>query len=210
MIHAAFQWDEHAMQTPTLIRVTIAISCVLLLAGCNATIPHLSVYDGLLPPGYQVQDSPEQLNPTALRQKTVAVVTTTNFENYTNMYFKYPEFSPYVTDVADTVVGALRRAFKSVKAAPDFASAQEMKADYIALLDYHFTANGMGDVFITHGGLYLLDGKLRKVFEATGKAEADRGMFDIRGHVALRNALNGTMNQIIATTNAHLGLAQKN
>lgn len=77
-------------------------------------------------------------------------------------------------NVVDRVYSTLRPYFKSVKTAADFAEAQEMKADYIALIDFHGTFNEMGDVFRTRGGRYMLDGTLRRVFQVEGRAEVDR------------------------------------
>ena len=63
-----------------------ALLTALILAGCNTVTPHLSVYDGLLPPTYQVKDSPVKFQPRSLRRKSVAIVTTTNFDNYTKQW----------------------------------------------------------------------------------------------------------------------------
>lgn len=187
-----------------MLRLIPALCSMLFLGACNTVTPHLNVYDGLLPKGYQIKESPEPMRGDALKGKTLVLVTSTNFNNYTTEWQDYHEkggeqkfkqtligaVAAMATpsdgganrirkasdprNVVDRVHSTLRPYFKSVRAASDFAEAQDLKADYIALIDFHGTFNEMGDKFSTRGGLYMMDGSLRRVFQAEGQAEVDR------------------------------------
>lgn len=183
----------------------VLVLCSLFLLGaCNTVTPHLNVYDGLFPAGYQLRESPDAIRAESLKGKTLVLVTSTNFNNYTTEWQDYHEkggeqkfkqtligaVAAMATpndgganrirkasdprNVVDRVLSTLRPYFKSVRAASDFAEAQDLKADYIALIDFHGTYNEMGDKFSTRGGLYMMDGSLRRVFQVEGKAEVDR------------------------------------
>lgn len=76
--------------------------------------------------------------------------------------------------VVERVYTVLRPYFREIRAASDFVEARNMKADYIAVVDYFGTFNAMGSRYQTRGGLYMLDGSLRKVFEAQGSADIPR------------------------------------
>lgn len=181
----------------------IAVCGLVFLGGCNTVKPQLGPYDGLLPANHQLRDTPETMRADALKGKTVVLVTSTNFNNYTTAWQDYHErggderfkqtaigaVAAMVTpegsanrirqasdprNVVDRVHATLRPYFKSVKAAGDFAEAQDLKADYIALIDFYGSFNGMGDVFHTRGGVYMLDGSLRRSFQVEGRADVDR------------------------------------
>ena len=203
-----------------MLRLLPAFCCLFLLCACNTVPPYLNVYDGLLPAGYQMKASPEPINTAALKTRTLVLVTSTNFNNYTTQWQEFYEKGGYEkrqgmirgaaavlsllnpvapigsglakgADAADSdgsrirqasdprnvvnrVYASLRPYFKTVGAASDFAEARERKADYIVLIDYYGSFNGMGTVYTTKGGVYLLDASLRSVFKAEGNAEVDR------------------------------------
>lgn len=239
---------------------------LLLLAACHTPPTYLNVYDGLLPVGYQVKDSPESIRAETLKSKTVALVTSTNFNNYTNEWQAYYEKggqsktsdilrsagtalglvggpmtnigegiskgadassgaggdpvrqSSDPRNVVNRVYSAIKPYFKEVKAAADFAEAQEMKADYVVLIDYYGAWNKMGDMYTTKGGAYVLDRSLRRVFQAEGSAEVERedggflsGPSGVIAGTArtYTKALDGTTNQILAGLRSKLGVAPR-
>lgn len=227
-----------------VVQSALAVLLLLLLGGCNTVTPHLNVYDGLLPAGYQMKEALEPMRADALKGKTLVLVTSTNFNNYTTVWQEYHEkggeqrfkqtligaVAALATpsdgganrirqasdprNVVDRVHSALRPYFKSVQAASDFAQAQDLKADYIALIDFHGTFNEMGDEFRTKGGVYLLDGTLRRVFQAEGNAEVDREDGGFMGGTAgviegtartYAKGLDLTTNQILSGVRAKLG-----
>lgn len=225
-----------------MLRLTAVACCLLLLSACNTVAPQLNAYDGLLPAGYQLKDAPDPIRADALKGKTVVLVTSTNFNNYTTKWQDYYEkggdqkFKQSLigavaalatpndgsTDrmrqasdprnVVDRVHSTLRPYFKSVKAAADFAEAQDLKADYIALIDFYGTFNEMGDKYRTSGGVYMLDGSLRRAFQAEGKAEVDREGGDLFGVNVIEGtartytkALNATTDQILLGVRTKLG-----
>ena len=232
-----------------MMRMLTAVFVIVLLAGCNTVTPHLNVYDSLLPAGYVVKDSPDPFRASALRHKTVAIVTTTNFDHYTQQWIEYYEQGGaerrqkkmgFMADLlsmgtssasigtgmnkglgswdanlkanrqasdprilVDRIGGLLKRNFRRVKTAKDFSDARRQKVDYIALVDYHFTANAMGDAFSGHAGVYLLDSKIRRVFEVKSAVEVARGN-DISGALTTQRVLNTTVGQVVSGLDAHL------
>ena len=231
-----------------MLRLTSVACLLLLLCACNTVAPRLDVYDGLLPAGYQMKDAPGPIRTDALKGKTVVLVTSTNFNNYTTEWQNYHEkggeqkfrqtligaVAAMVTpddgganrirqasdprNVVDRVYSTLRPYFSSVKAAADFAEAKDLKADYIALIDFYGTFNEMGDKFRTSGGLYMLDGSLQRVFQVEGKAEVERedgGFFGGTSGVIEGTArtyakgLNITTDQILTGVRAKLGPAKR-
>jgi len=224
----------------------IAFCSLVFLGGCNTVKPHLGPYDGLLPANHQIRDSPETMRADALKGKTVVLVTSTNFNNYTTAWQDYHEkggderFKQTLIgavavmatpndgsanrirqasdprNVVDRVYAALRPYFKSVKAAGDFGEAQDLKADYIALIDFYGSFNEMGDVFRTRGGVYMLDGSLRRAFQVEGRADVDREDGGFMGGASgvmegtartYAKGLQITTEQILAGVRAKLGPA---
>lgn len=120
-------------------------------------------------------------------------------------------------NVVVMVYSALQPYFKTIKPAADFAEARDMKADYIFLIDFYGTWNQMGDRYRTQGGAYVLDGSLRRVFQAEGKADVEReggGLFSSVGVIegtarTLTKGLDITVNQMLAQVRAKLGPAPR-
>lgn len=233
-----------------MMRLLVTTVMVLLLAGCNTVAPHLDVYSGLLPAGYQVKPSPARFNARSLRHKTVAIVTTANFETYANHWVEYYErggaernkqkmslmagalslnsntasigsgmsqglgnFKQNVRgtrqasdprQLVDQVNALFKRKFRKVIIATDFADAHDKHADYIALVDYHFTANAWGDAFSSWAGVYLLDSRARLVFKEASTATVARGG-DVTGAQTMVRVLHATMDDVISRVAAHLG-----
>lgn len=74
-----------------MIRLIPLICCMFAFSACHIMEPHLDVYDGLLPPGYLLKESPNPINAEALKDKTAVIVTSKNFDNYTTRWQKYYE-----------------------------------------------------------------------------------------------------------------------
>lgn len=77
-------------------------------------------------------------------------------------------------NITDRVVSLLQQYFNEVKPASDFAEAQEMKSDYVVLVDFYETWNPMGDRYLTAGGINLLDHRFRKMLDSQGSADIER------------------------------------
>ena len=63
----------------------------MLLAGCNTVKEHRSVYDGLLPPGVLPRDAGVALPLTGTKAKSVALVLSSNFEDYVTTWVNHYE-----------------------------------------------------------------------------------------------------------------------
>lgn len=77
-------------------------------------------------------------------------------------------------NVTDATVNILLRYFKSVEQADDLASARDLKPDYIGVVDYHASFNGMGDKFLTTSAIHMLDPSIRRVFSIEKSVTVDR------------------------------------
>lgn len=74
-----------------MLRLISALCSMLFLGACNTVTPHLNVYDGLLPAGYQLRESPDSIRAESLKGKTIVLVTSTNFNNHTTAWQNYYE-----------------------------------------------------------------------------------------------------------------------
>jgi len=234
-----------------MIRFFVVLISAVLLSACNTVSPHLDVYTGLVPPGYQIKPSRARFNPASLRHKTVAIVTTQNFETYTKTWVDYYErggaerkqqnmsfiagalsmgsnSAPIGTGMSqglknfdqnvagtrqasdprqlkDQVMAVMKRRFRKVIVATDFADAHDKRADYIALVDYHFTANAMGDAFSSWSGVYLLDSRGHLVLQEASTATVARGG-DITGANTIVRVLHATMDPVMARVARDFGM----
>jgi len=232
-------------------RFSVVLFAAFLLSACNTVFPHLDVYSGLVPPGYQIKESKARFNPGSLRHKTVAIVTSQNFENYTKTWVDYYErggaerkqqsmsfiagaltmnsnsapigsgmsqglqnFDHNVAgtrqasdprQLRDQVLAVLKRRFRKVIVATDFADAHDKRADYIALVDYHFTADAWGDAFSSWSGVYLLDSRGRLVLKEASTATLARGG-DLTGANTIVRVLHATMDPVMERVSRDFGL----
>jgi hypothetical protein len=76
--------------------------------------------------------------------------------------------------VLDRTFTTLKPHFKDVVVASDLASAKEMNADYIVVVDYWSTWNPMGSKYLTKTGIHVLDRSLGRVFVSEKDASVDR------------------------------------
>ncbi len=166
--------------------------------------PHASAYDGLLPAGMTPTPAPG-FHPSQLRGARVALVPSANFNEWAriwaNLYeeggfenywgvkmfgHKRETFQGYENNsdprnLAERIVQTLQPHVGEVFIATDLVQARDAGADYYLILDGwlgSFTRWNMW--YQATGGVYLLDGALQQVFEATGtgKAELKMGMLD--------------------------------
>lgn len=63
------------------------------LASCSSYKPTFNPYDGLLPAGHKMVEAPQRLNPVDLKKAFVAVVVSTEFEEYVRQYTEFYEGS---------------------------------------------------------------------------------------------------------------------
>jgi hypothetical protein len=66
------------------------IVCLFILSACHIVVPPLSVYDGMTPAGSQPNESPTPLYADVIKNKTVVLVTSKNFNNYRAKWKTYP------------------------------------------------------------------------------------------------------------------------
>lgn len=166
--------------------------------------PYASAYENLLPEG--MQPAPvKDFHPSQLRSARVALVPSANFNEWAriwaNLYeeggfenywgvkmfgHKRETFQGYENNsdprnLAERIVQTLQPHVGEVFIATDLVQARDAGADYYLILDGwlgSFTRWNMW--YQATGGVYLLDGALQQVFEATGtgKAELKMGMLD--------------------------------
>ncbi len=205
----------------------VAIAGALTLAACAAE-PHLSPYTGLFPEKYAVRTAPPPADPAFFRDKTVALVSSQNFEKYVNIWRETYERggaqraaaigekmassvaaigSEYADAVrlgaqsaaatgegmrnvmdprriSDVAVASLKRSFKTVIVAHDFADAVDKHADFIALVDFHstFSTGLVTETFYMWAGLYMHDARLNQIFKVEYPMESTLSiMGDVMG-----------------------------
>lgn len=72
---------------------TLAIAAIAAvgMTGCARLAKQVGPYDGLFPPGFAINDSPVPLQSALLRTQTVAIVASTNYENYVTFWSNHFE-----------------------------------------------------------------------------------------------------------------------
>jgi len=203
-------------------RVTAIVAPLALLAACAGS-PHLNPYGGLFPEKYTVKTAAPPADPALYRDKTVAIVSSQNFEKYVAFWRQVYErggaeraaastsaiasamgsfgggsFATGMqagaqigaaevggrrneTDprrISDVAVASLKRSFKNVIVAQDFADARDQHADFIALVDFH--ANQSVGVIVDKvrmwAGVYMHDAQLNQIFKVESTTEASTGL----------------------------------
>ena len=75
-----------------MLRIIPAICCLLILSACGNTItPRLGAYDGLLPDGHQLKDSPNPITSEKLKNKSLVIVISNNLNNHITAWESYYE-----------------------------------------------------------------------------------------------------------------------
>ncbi len=197
------------------------------LAGCASQPGNVGPYTGLFPKGYKVQVAATPTNPAVFRDKTVALVSSQNFETQTKTWRDAYErggqqaaantqammadmarasgnqAAAYgiglsqsigsdmasgrkLTDprrISDEVVIGLKRSFKEVLVATDFASALDQHAQFIALIDFQQPI-GIGvltDNSTMTATVYVLDAKLNQILTIEHVTKSGTGFmgFDV-------------------------------
>jgi hypothetical protein len=143
------------------------------------------IYEGLLPPNFQMQEG-APLTAADLAGKRIALVPSANFNAFAarlqnvhgNALVSEATIRDYLEAVdprkfTDRVVMLLAPYGAQVTAARDFADAHAQGADYIGVLDMRVSSSLMGGTWSVRYGIYVLDASLHHVFSSvqTGRGQ---------------------------------------
>lgn len=144
----------------------------------------LPAYDGLLPPGFQMEVRHQDLDPAALRDTAAAIIPSLNFVAQANqmqewrgrspngfaghtsdrMNALYNEFEPRV--FSDALTAALTPRFRSILSAPDLPSARDAGARCFVIADLWVRVHPFTHRVETRAGVRILDQGLSELFAA--------------------------------------------
>lgn len=164
------------------------------------------IYEGLLPPNFQMQEG-APLTAASLAGKHIVLVASANFNALAALLQRVhgdalvsqgtiDDYSDAIDPhkMSDRMVALLASYGAQASVANDFAEAHAQGADYIAVLDLRVTSAFVGSSRSARYGLHVLDGTLRHVFSSEQTATAhyrDPGLFAGLNQTAL--AANGAI-----------------
>lgn len=193
--------------------------------------PTENVYEGLLAADFTPVDASAQFQPSALRDAKLAVISSSNFNEYArrwaywydedniDRYWAFQLFGQTRDNTreyeentdprrfGERLVVLLEPYVDQVVIAPDLQQAREQGATYFLVLDaWTGTNNRNNDRWKTWAGIHILDASLQRVFEATAEQEARRPILNIAGDQrASVNAYNAATEQVLETLRLRLG-----
>lgn len=184
------------------------------------------VYEGLLPPHFQMQDG-APLTAADLAGKHIVLVPSANLNvlatqlqaPQSNALIAEATFRDYLDAIdphkfSDRVVTLLSPYAAQVTAARDLAEAHAQGADYIAVLDFRVSSSLTGGTWSARYGLHVLDAALHHVFSSvqTGRGQYhDPGLFAganqtiLASDVAIAAAARQAADMLMQDVTAKLG-----
>jgi len=167
--------------------------------------PEANVFQGLLAESFTPADASAAFTPGALAGATLAIIPSSNFNEYSRRWTRWFEEGAMEnhwayqltgqsrdsmrgqeqnTDprrFADQLVAALEPHVAEVMVASDFQTARDQGATFYLVVDAWLgTPNGMNGSWKTWAGATLLDGSLQRVWQANGEHQVRResGLFE--------------------------------
>jgi hypothetical protein len=185
------EMETHVGTYITRFCAALAIALLAFASPAYAERDH-PIYEGLLPPHFQMQEG-APLTAADLAGKHIALVPSANFNAFAarlqnahgNALVSEATIRDYLEAVdprkfTDRVVMLLAPYGAQVTAARDFADAHAQGADYICVLDMRVSSSLTGGTWSVRYGIYALDASLHHVFSSvqTGRGQYhDPGLF---------------------------------
>jgi hypothetical protein len=184
--------------------------------------PYATPYAGLIPDGFQLQQAPA-IDAATLARSKVVLIPSGNYDEYSRLWADYFEKGGFEKTTASRWMGvdrgriasietssdprafatriadALRPHVRELAVAEDLPGARAQGADYFLVVDdWTGVTNWWGNRMRATGGVYLLDGQLRRVFAAEGSGDGER-------HGILTGDPNQIYGQMVTTATNAMG-----